>query len=223
MKNLLTICLLAAISFTTFAKDPLRGSGVIVSRSFDFKDFDKVNIFDFDGKVDIQIGKTFSIKVDIDDNLEPMLRVEKNNKENELTVYLDKNKNGRLYLEDTHIKIKITMPESSVIRHRGNTDVTIEGIVGRYFRLENEGNGDVVLEGSVDGLDIEKSGNGDVKAKKLIAKTAKVKNYGNGNVLINSQISLHASGAGNGDVLQFGPGKIEQPSGILGNGEVKKI
>ena len=140
-----------------------------------------------------------------------------------MTIGLKGNKNNKLYVEDTRIKVKITMPEASVIRHRGNSSLSVTGIIGRYFRLENEGNGNAVLQGMIDDLDIKKNGNGEVKAQKLVAKMAKVKSYGNGNVQVNTQISLTAHGSGNNSVMQFGPGKIDPISGIMGNGEVRKM
>lgn len=224
MKKLLVIILFSLINLPTQAqKGPLRGMGKVLTRSFDIQNFDKIQFEDFDGNIEVEIGKPFSIKVEIDENLEPRLEVQKQEGEGLLTIRLNGNTNGKLYLEDTHIKIKVTMPEASVIQHRGNTNVHITGIVGRYFRLENNGNGDVSLQGSIDELDIKKSGNGNVKAKNLVAKTAKVKSYGNGNVLVNSQISLTAHGTGNNSVIQFGQGKIDPMSGIIGNGEVKKM
>jgi Putative auto-transporter adhesin, head GIN domain len=201
-------------------RGPLRGTGKLIAKTFDFRNFDKVHLEDLDGKVEIEIGKTFSVKIEIDENLEPLLHVSKEEKENELMISLKGNTNNKLYIEDTRIKVKVTMPEASVIRHRGNSALHITGIVGRYFRLENNGNGDASLQGSIDELDIKKDGNGDVNAKNLIAKTAKVKCYGNGNVDVHAQISLTAHGSGNGNVGQFGPGKIEPISGITGNGEV---
>lgn len=223
-KLILIIAIFNVFCTTTFAqKGPLKGTGKIISRTFDFKDFDKVFFEDFDGKIEVEIGKSFSIKVDIDENLEPRLEVKKDDAENQLTIRLAGNYNGKLYLENTRIKIKVTMPEASVIQHRGNTNVHVSGVIGRYFRFENDGNGDVSLQGSIDELDIKKSGNGNVNAQKLIAKTAKVKSYGNGNVSVNSQISLIAHGTGNNSVMQFGQGKIDQMSGIIGNGEVRKM
>lgn len=225
MKRLiLIIALFNVFCSNGFAqKGALRGSGKLISRTFDFKDFDKVSFEDFDGKIEVEIGKSFSIKVEIDENLEPRLEVKKDDAENQLMLSLVGNYNGKLYLENTRIKIKVTMPEASVIQHRGNTNVHISGILGRYFRFENDGNGDVLLQGSIDELDIKKNGNGDINAQKLIAKTAKVKSYGNGNVLVNSQISLVAHGTGNNSVMQFGQGKIDPMSGIIGNGEVRKM
>lgn len=223
-KSFLIITLFSLIcTFTQAQKGPLLGSGKVISRNFDIKDFDKVSFEDFDGNIEVEIGKPFSIKVEIDDNLEPRLEVKKGENEGQLIIRLTGNYNGKLYLEDTHIKIKVTMPEASLIQHRGNTNLHITGILGRYFRLENDGNGDVTLQGNIDELDIKKSGNGNVKAQKLVAKTAKVKSYGNGNVLVNSQISLSANGTGNNSVMQFGQGKIDPISGIIGNGEVRKM
>lgn len=204
-------------------RGPLRGTGKLVSKTFNFRNFDKVHLEDLDGKIEIEIGKTFSVKIEIDENLEPLLHVSKEEQEDELMISLKGNTNNKLYVEDTRIKVKVTMPEASVIRHRGNSALHITGIVGRYFRLENNGNGDASLQGSIDELDIKKDGNGDVNAKNLIAKTAKVKCYGNGNVDVHTQISLTAHGSGNGNVGQFGPGKIEPISGITGNGEVRKM
>ncbi|AEI49862.1 GIN domain-containing protein [Runella slithyformis] len=220
-KIVLVIVLFSLIGLMAQAqREPLRGTGKLVSKTFDFRDFDKVHLEDLDGKIDIEIGKTFSVKIDIDENLELLLYVTKEEKEGVLTIGLKGNTNNKLYVEDTRIKVKVTMPEASVIRHRGNSALHITGIIGRYFRLENNGNGDAGLQGSIDELDIKKNGNGDVNAKNLIAKKAKVKCYGNGNVDVNAQISLTAHGSGNGNVVQFGPGKIEPMSGITGNGEV---
>jgi DUF4097 and DUF4098 domain-containing protein YvlB len=204
-------------------KGPLKGSGKVITKVFYFKDFDKISFEDFNGNIDIEIGKPYEIKIDIDDNLEPLLRVQKDDNENLLKIWLDQNKNGRLYLENVNIKIKVSMPESSVIKNAGNADLKIWGIRGRYFRLENSGNGDATLKGQIDELDIKKSGNGDVKAQNLEAKIAKVKSAGNGNVSVNSNISLRANGTGNGDILQYGHGQIETLSGVIGNGEVKKM
>jgi Putative auto-transporter adhesin, head GIN domain len=221
-KSFLIIAILSFICIIAKAQNgPLKGSGKIVSKEYSFKDFDKISFEDFDGKIDVEIGKPFSIKVEIDDNLEPRLQVK--NEEGLLTIKLQGNLNGKLYLEKTHIKIKVSLPEASVINHRGNTKINVSGISGRYFRLENVGNGDVALKGNTEELDIKKTGNGSIDAKNLLTKTAKVKSYGNGNVAVNAQILLTANGAGNCSVMQFGQGKIEPMSGIIGNGEVRKM
>lgn len=216
--------ILSTISFYVQAqRGPLRGTGKVITKTVSFRDFDKINFEDLDGNIEVEIGKPFSVKIDIDENLEPLLYTSREEKEYELTIGLKGNRNNKLYVEDTRIKVKITMPEASVIRHRGNSSLSVTGIIGRYFRLENEGNGNAILQGMIDDLDIKKNGNGEVKAQRLVAKMAKVKSYGNGNVQVNTQISLTAHGSGNNSVMQFGPGKIDPISGIMGNGEVRKM
>ena len=223
-KLIIIIAILTTISgYTQAQRGPLRGTGKVITKTISFRDFDKINFEDLDGNIEVEIGKPFSVKIDIDENLEPLLYTSIEEKEYELTIGLKGNKNNKLYVEDTRIKVKITMPEASVIRHRGNSSLSVTGIIGRYFRLENEGNGNAVLQGMIDDLDIKKNGNGEVKAQKLVAKMAKVKSYGNGNVQVNTQISLTAHGSGNNSVMQFGPGKIDPISGIMGNGEVRKM
>jgi DUF4097 and DUF4098 domain-containing protein YvlB len=225
MNKLFLILVVSILSVTNTAaqKGPLRGSGKVVTRTFDYKGFDKVSFEDFNGKIEVEIGKPFAITVEIDDNLEPMLRVEKEDAENQLRISLANNKDGRLYLEDVNIKITVSMPEASVISHAGNSDVKIQGIVGRYFRLEHRGNGNILLEGQIDELDVNKSGNGDVNAKKLYSKVAKVNSQGNGDVTINATVSLYAKGEGNGDILQVGQGSLDALSSIKGNGKLRKM
>lgn len=223
-KLLMIIAVLSTVCcYTQAQRGPLRGTGKLITKMFDFRDFDKLTFEDLDGKIEVEIGKPFSVKVEIDENLEPLLEVKKENQEGVLSIGLRGNQNNKMYIENTRIKVKVTMPEASVIQHRGNSNLHVTGIVGRYFRLENSGNGSVTLQGNIDELDIKKNGNGEVKAQGLVAKTAKVKSYGNGNVRVNTQISLTAHGSGNNSVMQFGPGKIDPISGIMGNGEVRKM
>ena len=107
--------------------------------------------------------------------------------------------NGKLYLEKTNIRIKITMPSTVSFYHQGNANVKITSMDARKFLLESRGNGSVTLQGSVNQLEIDKDGNGNVDASKTLTKTAKVKNIGNGDVKVNSQVSLAAYGKGNGN------------------------
>jgi Putative auto-transporter adhesin, head GIN domain len=211
--------LLLANTNTAFAQSrPLRGSGNIITKAYDFKDFDKVELADLDGKTTIEIGKTFAIKIEIDDNLLPILKVE--NRNGKLLIAFDKNENNRRYIEDTGLRIHITMPEISVLEHHGNSGVVVNGIVGRYFSIENDGNGGATLNGTIDKLDIKQRGNGSVQAKNLTAKFVSVNAAGNGSVKVNASVSLSAKGKGNGSIINTGNGKIEPLSGVIGNGEV---
>jgi Putative auto-transporter adhesin, head GIN domain len=218
-----TAIAIALILLSTFANAQLKGSGKTISKTFDYKNFDKVYFENVDGKLEVEIGKTWSISVVIDDNLEPLLAVTENSTESELKVIFKNNENNRMYVENTNVKIKITMPEASVIKHEGNSNIKVSGIVGRYFRIEIAGNGDAICSGSVDQLDIEKTGNGNVIAKEINAKNAKIKSSGNGDVVVNVAESLTAKNNGNGDVKNIGKATFDSSSKSVGNGELLRL
>lgn len=205
---------------STFANAQLKGSGKTITKTYDYKNFDKLSFEDIDGKIEVEIGKTWSISVTIDDNLENLLSFSENVSENELKIQFKGNKNNQMYVEDTNVKIKITMPEVSLIRNTGNSDLTVKNILGRYFRLENTGNGESKISGSIDVLDIVKTGNGDVNAENLVAKKAELKSTGNGNLIANVSEELTAKLSGNGDITNKGKAKFDSKSKKSGNGEL---
>lgn len=218
MKTILITIAMALITFLASAQ--LKGSGKTVTKNYGFKNFDKVYFEDLDGKLEIEIGKDFSINVTIDDNLENLFSISENASEHELNVSFKNNKNNWKYIEDTNFKIKITMPEASVIKNIGNSDLTIKNVVGRYFRIENSGNGNTKISGTTDSLDVVKSGNGDISCDKLQAKIANIKNTGNGDVIVNVTEQLTANLNGNGNIKNIGKAKFDNNSKKIGNGDL---
>lgn len=217
MKTILITIAMSVVTFLSSAQ--LKGSGKISTKTYDFKNFDKVYFENLDGKLEVEIGKAFSIKVTIDDNLENIFFINENKTENELTVSFKDNRNNNKYIEDTHFKIKITMPEASVIKNIGNSNLIVKNVIGRYFRIENTGNGDTKINGTTDSLEIVKSGNGTIDADQLSAKKAKIKNTGNGDVIVNVSQELNATLNGNGDIKNIGKAKFDNNSKKTGNGD----
>ena len=119
----------------------LKGSGKIVTKTFAFQDFDKLQLNDLDGSVEVEVGKPHSIKISIDDNLEPLLTVSETNKT--LTVALNKNENNRRYVENSNIKITISVPALNGVVHNGNSDAFITGLKNSNFSAKSTGNGNL--------------------------------------------------------------------------------
>ena len=218
MKTILITIAMAMASLLASAQ--LKGSGKISTKTYDFKNFDKVYFENLDGKLEVEIGKSFSINVTIDDNLENIFSIKENATEHELTVSFKNNWNNNKYIEDTNFKIKVTMPEASVIKNIGNSNLNIKNVIGRYFRIENTGNGDTKISGLTDSFDVVKSGNGNIDADKLSAQKAKIKNTGNGDVIVNVSQELNATLNGNGDIKNIGKAKFDNNSKKTGNGDL---
>lgn len=205
---------------TFFCHSQINGSGKISTKNYDYKNFDKVYFEDVEGNIEVEIGKTWSVTITIDDNLERFLQFTENPSEYELKIQFKDNRKNRMYIENTNTTIKITMPEASVIKNTGNSDLIVKNIVGRYFRLENTGSGDSKISGTIDVLDVVKTGNGDVIAKKLLAKKADLKSTGNGNVVVNVSKELTGKLFGNGDIINKGKAKFDSNSEKFGNGKL---
>jgi hypothetical protein len=199
-------------------RSPLNGNGQIVRQQFDFNNFDKLELNDLHGKINVQIGQPFAIETNVDGNLQPLLSVTK--KDDRLVIAFKGNANNRLYIENTNIIINISMPEIAVLEHNGNSNLVVQGLVGRYCRIENSNNGNALLQGSIDELDIIKTGNGNVDAQQLVAKKAAVQMQGNGSVAIFTLNSFKVSGSGNGNLTHFGSGQITTGSFLGGNASI---
>lgn len=207
------------IALGGFAQNkPLKGSGKTVTQTFAFNKFDKIDFNDLDGKIEIEVGKPFSISVTIDDNLQPLLSVTENDEV--LKLSLKGNRNNRMYIEKTSIVIKISMPVISVLLHKGNTALNITGIAGRNLRIENFGNGNIVAKGSIDELEIICRSNGTVRAEALSAKKIHARVSGNGNVYINTDNTFAGKVSGNGNIINKGTGKEDAGSSSSGNGKI---
>jgi hypothetical protein len=193
--------LLLAIFFTTFTTfSQLRGSGKTVTKTYDYQNFNKVNFDDLDGKLEIEVGKPFSISITIDDNLVNLLTLVENADEKQLTIALKGNRNNKMYIEDTKIKVLITMPFLAEISNNGNSGLIVSNINSKNFKSENPVNGSTTLSGIVDNLEVICRGNGNLNATKLIAKNAKITCRGNGNAKVNAKTIIESNRSGNGNI-----------------------
>jgi uncharacterized membrane protein YphA (DoxX/SURF4 family) len=212
------IMLLSACS-TNAQMKPLNGSGKIITKTCGYKNFDKINIQDLAGNITVEVGKPFAITAAIDDNLASLLQITESN--GELKLQLEGNHSNRLYIEETNINIKISMPSITAALHSANSKLLIEGISGKKFRIKNYENGTAIIKGISEELEIICAGNGEVKATEMVAQKVDVTKRGNGNVYLKINNSFAARGSGNGDIINEGNGRAQAGSGVQGNGDIK--
>ncbi|KAB1156651.1 GIN domain-containing protein [Flavobacterium luteum] len=166
MKTILITLAMSLITFLSSAQ--LKGSGKTVTKTYDYNNFDKLSFDDLDGKIEVEVGKPFSVSITIDDNLINLLSVTEHSGNQILTVSLKGNKNNRMYIEDTKIKVKITLPNVVTLKNDSNASMIVTGISGNYLKIETLDNGSTTLVGKIENLEVTNSGNGVLNAKQLI-------------------------------------------------------
>ena len=175
------------------------------TKTYDFKNFDKVQIENVNGEVEIELGKSYSITVSVKDNAQEQVQIIKS--EDMLLVKLD-SKFVTDWKSIKVIKVKIVMPEISKLFNFSNADVSVKNFVGRYFGIENTGNGNISVVGSVvDHIEIKNNGNGNLETKNIISKKVDISKSGNGDVNIRTDTDFNVEMNGNGDIVNYGKGK----------------
>lgn len=183
------------------------------SKNYDFKDFDKVQIENINGEIEIELGKKYALTVSGGDNAQQQVQIVK--AEDKLVVILNANYVANRK-DQKPAKIKIMMPEISKLYNSSNADVIVKNFVGRYVGIENNGNGNLSLIGSfVNFIEIKNNGNGNLETKNITSKKANIFKTGNGDVTIKTDTDFNVEMNGNGDIVNYGKGKaiIKKQSG----------
>ena len=215
MKKLILLFAVTVTALQSFSQ--LKGSGKTVAKTYDYNNFSKINLEDLDGKFEVEVGKPFSVSITIDDNLLYLLSVVENSNSNTLTIALKGNANNKMYIEDTKIKVKVTLPTLTAIINDGNGNLNISGISGNYLKIETLDNGSTTASGTINNLEVKNFGNGVLNAENLTAKNAKIQASGNGNATLNVADLITAKTSGNNTVINIGKAKFDSQSSSSGN------
>ena len=211
---------IAAVLISMLSQAQLRGSGQTVTKTYDYQNFNKVNFDDLDGKLEIEVGKPFGISITIDDNLINLLTLIENSDEKLLTIALKGSRNNKMYIENTKIKVSITVPFLLEVSNNGNSRLVVTNMNSKNFKSINPVNGSTTLSGIVDNLEVICRGNGNFYADKLTTKNAKIICQGNGNAKVNVSDSVTGLASGNGNIQNIGNAQFSSDSKTSGNGSL---
>lgn len=166
-----------------------KGSGNVASEYRevpDFRSLDVSGVF----QVEVTVQKDYSVQVEADDNLLPLIRTEV--------------KEGRLVIEadqkfSTHnpLKIKITAPDLETIEASGASNVVVMGLDNDAIEIRSSGASSVELSGTSEKLVANISGSSKVEAGALKAENVTVDASGasKAHVFPIGQLKAEASGA----------------------------
>jgi hypothetical protein len=145
----LTLASLAcSLSFTLPSVETVSGSGRVVERTFDLSGFDQVEI-NYAFTATVEQGQAHSVRIRIDDNLEPYLRVERVG--TRLIVGLDPER--MLSLRSATLEAEITMPALAAAEANGASRLHLSGFSGQGD-LRLAASGASTLRGEVEARDV---------------------------------------------------------------------
>jgi hypothetical protein len=225
MKKLLIFSVLTSLLLTgCFLRTGIKGSGTVTKEQRTVLPFNQVEIASGPFTVYLSQGDTESVEVEIDDNLQPYVKVR--NEGSKLVVDLkDKVNIGKT----TKNNINITLKNIDLLSLNGvcklktlgalNGDFLTFNVRGvadcelelHYDKLNFSGSGvgNVELRGSATELSVNQSGVGNFNAGALKADKANVVNSGVGSVSVDATHELSMSNTGVGSITYSGDAEIK--------------
>lgn len=215
-----------------------QGSGRMVTESRTVADFQAIAMA---GGIDLTLsqGPSTSVKVEVDDNLAPMLETVVENGDPGPTLKI-RWRRGEHIQTRSKVRVTVVTPRLTALSLAGSGDALVGAFKTPSLKLSLSGSGDVKLDGlSTDELSIGIAGHGDVSAsgsaaklsvsiagsgdvslKDLRADDVSVRIAGSGDASVNAQKTLEVGIAGSGDVVYTGDPAVK--SRVAGSGSVSR-
>lgn len=211
-----------------------KGTGPVKTETRAASDFHGVEL-NISGDVEVRVSDRYSIEVQAQENLLPLLKTEVEN--GRLKIYFSEN----VSFSD-NVKVLVSAPAFDDLSISGSGKITaLTPIQAERMKASVSGSGDLIVQqgtfgalecnisgsggfelgGSANATEIHISGSGDVNAKQLTSNELRTNIAGSGSVTAHVVQVLKADIAGSGDVFYTGDPSVE--SNVAGSGEVKKL
>lgn len=217
-----------------FAKT-VKGNGVIETRNFDVRGFDRIN-FALPTAMTVSQDSKYAFELTADANIFDYIdvRVE----DGVLTV--DVTKGARI--KSMKGKVSVSLPEIKEIAAAGSGDIIlseckIPAAVSRFnvsgsgsisadieaetVLAEISGSGDILLRGKAENLKCSVTGSGEIEAFELPAANADCNITGSGSIEVNAQKTLAAKITGSGSVLYRNTPEVRM--NVSGSGRCRQV
>jgi hypothetical protein len=152
----------------------------------DFKGVDVSGVF----QVEVVAGNEFSVEVNADDNLLPMIKTEV--------------RGGVLHLETSErispkspLLVRISAPDIDSLEASGASKVSLTGVTNSALNVDSSGASKITVAGTTGTLTVDVSGASNIDAAALQAENANVDASGASHVAVNAtnEVQADASGA----------------------------
>jgi len=172
------------------------GSGNTTTEKRSVAGFDSVEVSGI-FQVEIVSGKDFSVEVQADDNLVPLVTTEV--KGSTLHIGLDKKVSHR-----SDLIVRLTTPNIQKVDSSGVSTINISGVKNDSFTISSSGASKIGVSGETAKFSVDVSGAGKVDAENLKAVDADVNASGACNVSVNVSGSLKTDASGASHITYTG-------------------
>lgn len=186
-------------------KRGVKGSGNVVTETRDltgFKAIDVSGVFN----VEIVAQKEFSVQIEADDNLLPLITTEVNDGVLEIST-------EKRIKSSSKMTIRISAPDIEKIQSSGVSKVSLTELKNAALKIDTSGASKVTVAGETKDLNVEVSGASKVEAENLSSVNADIEASGASKVSVNVTGDLKADCSGASKVTYSGtPTNIEKRS-----------
>ena len=175
----------------------VKGSGNSATEKRDvagFRGVDASGVF----QVEIVAGKEFSVEVDADDNLLPMIETEV--RDGILNIGTD----GRVSPKSP-MRVRITAPDIDNLQASGVAKVSLTGVKNGSLSVDSSGASRITVEGTTGSLSVDVSGASKIDTANLQAENATIDASGASQVSVNASNEVRADASG-ASKITYAPG-----------------
>lgn len=177
----------------------VKGSGNVVTEKRDVSEFKGVDVGGV-FQVAIVAGKEYSVEVEADDNLQPLIKTEVDD------GVLRIESEGRISKSST-LKIRISAPDIDSLDSSGVSAIKLSGVKNSALSVESSGASKITVEGATGNLTVDVSGASMVDAAGLQAENARVGASGASKITVNASNEIDADLSGASKVRYAGDPK----------------
>jgi len=174
-----------------FSFGGVKGSGNVVKENRGVSDFTEIDVSNAI-QVEIVAQKDFSVEVEADDNILPLITTEIRG--NVLRIKSEKSYNAK-----TPVIVRVSAPNIEDLDVSGASKVNLTNLNNESLQIHSSGASKINVEGTTVTLEIETSGASKIEAENLKAENVSVDASGASkiNVAVSNDLKVDASGASN--------------------------
>jgi len=166
-------------------------------------------------QVEITAGRDFSVDIESDDNLLPLIKTEV--KHGVLEIETEKR-----FSTENPLKVRISAPDIDSLDVSGAAHLTLDGVKNTGLAVESSGASQVKISGETSKFTVEMSGASRIDAGELRAANANIESSGASQAEVNVSEALTVDASGASHVTYSGtPTLNKKTSGVSGVSQAK--